>query len=507
MTEKQQQKRSLLFMLAGLAVLGVLAGLGVAADPSSAGLPAYDVTLTPNYLSPNDARSSDYQAVWIYGTSPTTPYISPDSYAHQGRYLLLDPRQTDAAGHAGRDDWWFVIQRYWPSSYQPSNHGNWGREVNFHNVAGDAGPGGGVGWGFGSGVSSLALDWLPGASAPQFTVEPNHPNESFPLPPVSRNAWHTYVVHFIAGRTDGTTVHPGALTVWADGSNTPVINQTNINTVQRAQGPDGQWYVQRWMQLWEGDYTQNLQAVSTVRLTLTRIGATLQQALADRPTIAGTSVAGQFYSGSGANDGAPSVTQVGSLTANDGAIPASLGGAGQALTPSTATATATATATTTTAAATTTTRTTGTNAAPAKAPTARTTTSLAITTRARTTTIPHAQTMPTTTDLTPAPTPAVGEPSGLISVTTAPAAAVEWDGVRYYGWTGLRSYLAGRGVSADDFLRSHPAIVKILALPALLWDGTLFFIRSTFASWLSARGGDYGLWAARHPQAVGNLTA
>ena len=108
------------------------------------------------------------------------------------------------------------------------------------------------------------------------------------LPPASRDTWHTYVVHFIAGRTDGSTLHPGALTVWVDGNDQPAINLTNINTVQRAQGPDGNWYVQRWMQLWEGDYTQNLQAVSTVRLALTRVGGTLQEALADRPTIDST---------------------------------------------------------------------------------------------------------------------------------------------------------------------------------------------------------------------------
>ena len=203
------QRRSLLSMLVGLAAIALFSGFASGADTSSTGLAAYDVTLTPNFITPNDPSSSNYQAVWLYGTSPTTPYISPDSYAHQGRYLLLDPRYTDSSGRPGRDDWWFIVQRYWPSSYQPSNHGNWGREVNFHNVAGDAGPGGGIGWSFGSGVSSLALDWLPGQSAPQFTIEPNHPNENLLLPPVSRDTWHTYVVHFVAGRTDDTTPHAG----------------------------------------------------------------------------------------------------------------------------------------------------------------------------------------------------------------------------------------------------------------------------------------------------------
>ena len=318
-----RNKRYIALMSAGLVLVLALVALATGLAPSSQRLPAYEVTLTPNFLSPTDSRSSNFQSVWIYAKSPTTPYRSPDSFRRQGRYLLLDPRQTDADGRRGRDEWWFIIQRYWPSSYRPSSHGKWGREVNFHNVAGDAGPAGGIGWGFGSGVSSLALDWLPHASGPQLTVEPNHPHENLRLPAVSRDRWHTYVVHFIAGRTDGTTVRPGAITVWADGVNKPVINLSNINTVQRAQGPDGQWYVQRWMQLWEGDYTQALPAVSTVRLALTRIGGTLQEALADRPTIESTTAGGQFYSGSGANEGPPSVTRVGSLAATNGAIPSS----------------------------------------------------------------------------------------------------------------------------------------------------------------------------------------
>ena len=177
-------------------------------------------------------------------------------------------------------------------------------------------------------MSSLRLEWLPGANAPQFGLEPIHPNENLPLPPVTRNAWHTYVVHYIAGRTDGSTVRPGALTVWADGSDTPAINLSNVNTVQRAQGPDGNYYTQRWMQLWDGDYTRNLLSVSTVRLALTRVGNTLAQALADRPTVIGTTAPGQYYSGRGTNAGPPSVTPATPLTAADGAIPPSLGGSG-----------------------------------------------------------------------------------------------------------------------------------------------------------------------------------
>ncbi len=84
-------------------------------------------------------RASNHQAVWVYPKSPTTPYRSPDSQAQQSRYLLLDPRATDSDGRSGRDEWWFVIERNWPSEFDPYRHGDWGRLVNFHNVAGDVG--------------------------------------------------------------------------------------------------------------------------------------------------------------------------------------------------------------------------------------------------------------------------------------------------------------------------------------------------------------------------------
>jgi hypothetical protein len=223
--------------------------------------------------------------------------------------MLLDPRYTDSAGHAGNDDWWFVIQRNWPASFDPYQHGAWGREDNFHTVAGDAGPAGsgGVGWGFGHGVSPLAFDWLK-ADAPTIGIEPSGLN--LPLPVPSRDTWHTYVLHWVAGRTDGTTVHPGAITVWADG--VKVADRQNINTVQKAQGPDGNYYVERWVQLWEGDYTRDLPQVSTYRLALTRIGHSLSEALADTPTILGTNGgANMVYTGSGENSGPPTVTPAG----------------------------------------------------------------------------------------------------------------------------------------------------------------------------------------------------
>jgi hypothetical protein len=283
-------------------------------------LPVYEVTLTPHWLSPLDSPSSNYQAVWAYATSPATPYRGPDSQHTIARYLLLDPRVRDADGRPGQDEWWFVVELLWPTSYDANQHGAWGRELNFHNVAGDAGPGGGIGWSFGPLNSALGLDWLPGNPAPTVNVEPAQSGGlNYLLPVPARDVWHTYVIHFIAGRTDGSTVRAGAVTVWADGVKT--LDLQNANTVWRAQAPDGQSYTQRWFQLWEGDYTRGLQVVAKHDLLLTRIGTTLAAAIADRPTLQSTTAPGQFWDGTGLNLGPPSITQVGLRDSNLAKLP------------------------------------------------------------------------------------------------------------------------------------------------------------------------------------------
>jgi hypothetical protein len=289
-------------------------------------LPTFEVTITPNYLHRHDDPAKNYQAVWLIGKSPTTPYRSPDSQRHVQRYLLLDPRFRDAEGRRGRDKWWFVIERLWPSSYDSRNHGKWGTQVNFHNVAGDAGPpnSGGVGWGFGRGISALYLGWKPELRHPTVNIELHPSTTNMALPVPKRDAWNTYVIRWVAGRTDGTTVRPGSITVWANGAERPVIRRTNINTVHRARGPDGKHYTQRWMQLWEGDYTSALPVRATTRLVLTRIGKTLGEALADRPSLAGTNLRGWYYSGRGVNLGPPSARRLPSRRASAARIPPSL---------------------------------------------------------------------------------------------------------------------------------------------------------------------------------------
>jgi hypothetical protein len=271
-----------------------------AAEPEPEPPPVGDALITrqlnisPGWLSTQDSPSLDATGGWMYPTSPATPYRSPSSGREIARYLLLDPRYKDADGRVGKDEWWFIVERFYPSSYAP-NVGD--RDPNFHNVAGDAGnaPGapGGIGWapGFGSGVSALAFDYNTSTFPRKLAIcvlcawrsqggfDAELPSE--------RDVWHTYLIHWIAGRTDGSTLRPGAITVWVDGKDTPIINRTGINTVQRAKSPaDGLFYTQRWMVLWEGQYTIHLNVQTMKRTVLTRIGNTLEQALADRPGFA-----------------------------------------------------------------------------------------------------------------------------------------------------------------------------------------------------------------------------
>ena len=260
-------------------------------------IPTFESRINPGWLSTQDNKPGepiklDATGGWIYPKSPTTPYRSPGSAREQARYLLLDPRFRDADGRPGHDDWWFIIERLWPSGFDPITND---REHNFHNVAGDAGNApaapGGIGWApnFGSGASSLALDFGPtGSKKPCIAVLTTYRSQGGfdAWLPWEWDEWNTYVVHWRAGRTDGSTVNTGLFQCWANGQDAPIWDKKDINTVQRAKSPaDGQMYVQRWMALWEGDYTIGLAVPYRSRFVLTRIGKTLQEAIADVPAI------------------------------------------------------------------------------------------------------------------------------------------------------------------------------------------------------------------------------
>jgi hypothetical protein len=310
--------RALAALLAGLATCAAAAA--APDDP----LPTYELSVAPNHVSGADDPRSNLNVVWLRGASATTPYLSPDSRRHRQRYLLVDPHASDAAGNRGHDEWWLVLERNWEPAFPDASHGRWGRWLNFHNVAGDAGPSGGIGWGFGNRVSPVALDLYGGVL--RLAVEPMFPAHEWRLPHPAKGAWHTYVLNVVFGRTDGTTARPGRVRIWVDGADAPAVDTGPISTLHRARGPDGGDYVQRWVQLWEGDYTSELPVRATQRLVLARVGKTLAEALADRPALAGATVADR-YRGAGVNLGPSSYRQIDSRRASDARISASLAGA------------------------------------------------------------------------------------------------------------------------------------------------------------------------------------
>ena len=87
-----------------MSLAAVIAACAAGAHGAGGGdpLPTFDVTITPNWLSPYDDPASNYQAVWIYPKSPTTPYRSPDSQKQVTRYMLLDPRSRTRTGARAR---------------------------------------------------------------------------------------------------------------------------------------------------------------------------------------------------------------------------------------------------------------------------------------------------------------------------------------------------------------------------------------------------------------------
>lgn len=309
---------------------------GVAA--ASGTIPGRGMQIYPGWLSTQDSPSLDATGGWFYPASPTTPYTAPNGSAAT-RYLLLDPRFTDSAGRRGNDDWWFIVERSWPDDYRPDTSD---RDVNFHNAPGDAGNSagapGGIGWApnFGSGVSALAFDY--GVGGPEvdqagtfawricvLCAWRSEGGFDAVVPAPRDGQMHTYVIHWVAGRKDGTTLRPGEVTVWFDGGDVPVLRRTNLNTVQRARSPaDGQFYVQRWMVLWEGAYTIRLkQTPYSKRVVMTRIGRTYEEAVADRPTVPNDNFSSHYQAyGSFPRSAFSSFDR----SASDAKLPPSLGG-------------------------------------------------------------------------------------------------------------------------------------------------------------------------------------
>ena len=109
------------------------------ADP----LATWKGDVDPELRLPCDRVASNYQSCLGVSGISTTPYRSPDSAHQQSRYLLLDPRTTDRLDGQCWSRRLVVRDRTELAgrSWTLTRHGSWGRQVNFHNVAGDVGSG------------------------------------------------------------------------------------------------------------------------------------------------------------------------------------------------------------------------------------------------------------------------------------------------------------------------------------------------------------------------------
>ncbi len=283
----------------GLAALVLASAARLAAAPSRAeaatrgdATPVYEIVVpAQNYFNDPSAAASgddDQAALWLHHTSPSTPTISPDDQRNQRR--VIDTWKQPVMWMLVR----FLIER--PSDW-PRIDSSFGSILNLHSVAGDQG---GIGWGYGSGVSPFHLAVGGERRAP---LQPFvHVEQAGPyqhdLPRVRPGKVYTALIRLQFGRRDW--IRPGEVDVWASADPAkPLVKQVqarNLDILIRATRPsDGASIVQRYVDGWDGGpyiirstrdnggnkVWRHLQAA-------TLFGETLDQMLRDKPVPVGT---------------------------------------------------------------------------------------------------------------------------------------------------------------------------------------------------------------------------
>jgi hypothetical protein len=249
------------------------------------------------------------------------PNVVMDAGSGRASHWLMARDRVLQLQAAHREIW--VMKDLWlPADYGDAGDGWWG--VNMHNSAKDVGNtgSGGVGWGFGNGVSALAwalvkaplVEGKPGdrfcVHVEQFDDVSNGGNaKNFPVGVWPRGRWVSVLQWVRFGRGDVPGMQPGAMKVWADGQ--LVLDVPKVTNLQKARNPaDGKTYVQTIGEWWEGG-PYRLQAGGGAayrsRQTLSRIGATLRACYDDRPVLAQEWAS--VYPAPGTQGGPPSYSQ------------------------------------------------------------------------------------------------------------------------------------------------------------------------------------------------------
>ena len=291
---------SLFALLVSAATLGTLTFSSLVKPGSAAAnaLATWEVTLTPNWVSPHDGAASNYQGVWVYPKSPTTPYRSPDS-ACQSPLPAARPAATDSDGRVGQDDWWFVIERNWPRFRPEPRTADWGASGQLPQRC--------AAMSAGIPAAASRLSRSTGCSAPGAAIHARVPRRWQAALLADADARHVPYLRRPVRRRPHRRHHRAPRGAHGLGRRSGHAR----HRPQQHQHPPA---LQRRHPKMDAALGRRLHPrTSPIRPTqsfvLTRIGGTLAEALADRPVATGSNAAGQFYTGTGTNLGAPTRTR------------------------------------------------------------------------------------------------------------------------------------------------------------------------------------------------------
>jgi hypothetical protein len=484
---------ALAFCLVVLPAAAAATNLG-SSSTATRSLPTVDVTVNPYTYSAAPERCQ--MAAWAKFASPATPWLAPYGPATPQRYLYVAPASDGASVQGGppQAEWWIGFEHYFASPWKPDD--NNGSYFNFHSVP--ATPGSDM---TDDGVSPIHLNF-PNiqdqyAPYPHYLMlmgdRDNGVNlqKYYQLPTPALDRWHSYTMHVVFGRTDGTTPRPGAVTIWMDGQK--VLDIANVNTLRYGHDRNGHGAVQYMVDVWEGGPylfgapCRSIGAsVYKSKLVAARFGRTLDEMLADTPAPA----AAQWWTSThipGQPDYGDSVLTISpsSRTTTDYQLPAEFGGSGSG-TPAAAPSAG----------------------APAAQPAPTPTTSSPSAPAAQPVATPPAAETPAKATSPAVAATADGSVSGG-GTSGTPASgrtpAVEWSGRSYTSPAPLRRAVEQTGSSWEFFLRFHAEAAASLGLRGAVWDDQTFYTRAAMRTWQQLHGQSYEGWQASHPTAAARL--
>jgi hypothetical protein len=290
----------------------------------------YRVHLFPNNT---DGGENRYTASWAVFNSPTTEFY-PGTSADGQRVIDWRPGHV----HQGRETW--ILKSFKPVK------GACGRLLNFHTTPQLPG-----GWDWGGGVSGIALDYNPGIHTDDNSDmkysglvvtsnvvgdEDNPNNYHYVIADEAKmkqfeanNEWLDVIMRINWGNKDPRAPKKGAVKVWLNGADTPVVDVSNTCTSYVKSYRPGSPPVpeQPGVTTWEGGYVST--GVESERISdhqAARIGRTLEEALADNPVL--WSMSSQNTTPTGPPNRSSYHEIVGQRSLTEFRVPASLGGGG-----------------------------------------------------------------------------------------------------------------------------------------------------------------------------------